>query len=835
VTQISPDTEGVTLVVVAGRATGTRLPIGAEPVVLGRAAEGPGALDGDPECSRNHARIQSVDGEPVIEDLGSANGTYVNGNRISGPTPLKPGDSIWVGMTTLLVTAPNVAPPDVLPAAAPAPTLQTGFLNGLATLPSRRPKRVLALVGLLFVVAIVLGAPVGGHLHAQDAFRAQSSESVKVDHAVGAATGEEAGPQLLALIRTGQDVDSPATRAKVQAVADEIKRGTGVTRVLTYYDTHSPAQLSRDGKATYVAAYFKDGREEDIQDSAEAIQEKITSKPEVIVGGPAIAGRQTGKQVGMDLGKAEGMAFPLLFLLSLFVFRGFVAALMPLFVGALTVFTTFFALRLINGVVEMSVFALNIVIALGLGLAIDYSLFIVSRYREELARGGTQSEALRRTVYTAGRTVLFSSITVAIALATLTIFPQPFLYSMGIGGAVCALIAATMALVALPSLLAVIGPRINAGAPKRWKAAAQQTARGEESGPWYRLAQGVMRRPLPVAVAATALLILMGLPALGIKFTGIDTTALPTTLSSRVVDDAIKADFPANAATAARVLVKAPPSAGTQVTDLQRQLRLLPGAITGGPPAQPLKGNLWLAQVQIRGGPLAKDSKDLVKTIRARNWAFPVTVAGETAAFLDQSRTVSDRLPIVVAALCLLTAFVLFLMTGSVVIPLKSLVMNFLSLFAAFGLLVLIFQKGNLEGPLGYTSQGAIELSQPVLLFAIAFGLSTDYAVFLLTRIAEARARGASNRDAVAIGLERTGRIVTQAAVLFCVAIGAFATSKVIFIKEVGIGTALAVIIDATIVRAFLVPSLMAMLGERNWWAPKPLRRLHAKIGLKEE
>jgi RND superfamily putative drug exporter len=345
-----------------------------------------------------------------------------------------------------------------------------------------------------------------------------------------------------------------------------------------------------------------------------------------------------------------------------------------------------------------------------------------------------------------------------------------------------------------------------------------------------------MKRPGLVAATSAAFLILLGVPALGIKFTGVDASSIPEHLSSRQVDDAIDSNFPLNPTEAITVLLEdAPRNRAQQVETVASELRALPGAKpdTGEPP-RPIEGSLWTFAVFPAGETLDDRTLDLVETIRSRDRPFPASAGGETAAYIDQKDKIVSLLPLVAVLLCVLTSIVLFLMTGSVILPIKSLLMNVLSLSAAFGLLVLIFQDGRFESLLGYESQGAIELSQPVLLFAVAFGLATDYAVFLLTRIKEARVAGHDNTESVAIGLERTGRIITQAALLFCVAIGAFATSSIIFIKEVGVGTALAVIIDATIIRAFLVPSLMALLGDRNWWAPAPLRKLHNKIGLSE-
>ena len=556
-------------------------------------------------------------------------------------------------------------------------------------------------------------------------------------------------------------------------------------------------------------------------------------QPGVKVGGEAAAQREAGKTVQEDLARAELLALPFLFLLSLWFFRSAVAAMLPPLMGGLSIVLTFLALRIASEFMSMSVFAINLVTGLGLGLAIDYSLFIISRYREEAAAQGHGEQALRRTVNTAGRTVLFSSLTVAAALASLLVFPQRFLYSMGVGGVLVALLSASVALVVLTAALAVLGPRVNALSPRWLRRAADADARPAERGFWYRLSRFVMRRPAPIAVLSATFLIVLGLPFLGIKFTTVDATVLPTSTQTRQVDTALKTEFPKNRTQPIAVELHAPP--GAEANAFAARLRSLPGVAAVSSPQRLGSSQLSVVDVVPRDpAVLSGQAQGLVREIRSLDAPFRVGVIGQSAHFVDLKASLASHLPIALGLLAVTTVLVLFLMTGSVVLPLKALVMNALSLSAAFGLLVLIFQDGRLEGLLGYHGQGALDATQPVVLFAVAFGLSTDYGVFLLSRIKEARDAGASDRDAVPIGLERTGRIVTAAALLFCVAIGAFATSRIVFIKELGVGTALAVLIDATIVRGLLVPSLMALLGKWNWWAPRPLRRLHRRIGLSE-
>ena len=486
-------------------------------------------------------------------------------------------------------------------------------------------------------------------------------------------------------------------------------------------------------------------------------------------------------------------------------------------------------LRVASEMGSISIFALNLVTGLGLGLAIDYSLFMVSRYREEIARSGPGLAAMRRTMQTAGRTILFSSLTVAGALASLLVFPQRFLYSMGIGGALVALIAAAIALVVLPAVLSLLGERVNSLSPAFLHRRADRDAQPASEGFWYRLSQLVMRFPGRIAAASAALLIALGIPFFSIEFTSVDAQVLPGSTSARQVDDALRADFPPFHDEP--IVLELDGVTNAEAERVAAEAERVEGVDSVNPPRR-FEGSVYAIEAVSSTAPLSEESQDLVERLRELDPA--VSVTGFTAHFLDLQASLGDHLPQVLAIVVVITFVVLFLMTGSVILPLKQVLMNALGLSATFGILVLIFQDGRFEDLLGYTSQGGLESTQPLLLFAVVFGLSTDYGVFLLARIKEARDGGHDDREAVAVGLERTGRIVTAAAILFAVAIGAFATSEIVFIKELGIGTAIAVLIDATIIRALLVPSLMRLLGKWNWWAPAPLRRLHRRIGLRE-
>jgi uncharacterized membrane protein YdfJ with MMPL/SSD domain len=374
-----------------------------------------------------------------------------------------------------------------------------------------------------------------------------------------------------------------------------------------------------------------------------------------------------------------------------------------------------------------------------------------------------------------------------------------------------------------------LGPRVDALAPRRWRHREVATARGF----WYRLSRVVMRRPVLVAVSTAAVLVVAGLPFARIQFTGVDARLLPDSSEPRQVDTALRTEFPPGRTSPLNVAVGAPRGQAARVRAYARRLSAHRGVAAVEPPRFVGDGT-WLIVVAPAGDALDRRARKLVADIRARPAPGPVRVAGETARFVDQRAGLAQRLPYALGVLAVTMLVILFALTGSVVLPFKALVMNVLGLSATFGLLVLVFQDGRLEGLLDYESQGGLEITQPLVLLAIAFGLSTDYNVFLLTRIKEARDAGAPNDEAVAIGLQRTGRIVTAAALLFVVAIGAFATSEIAIIKQLGLGTAAAVLIDATIVRALLVPALMKLLGDRNWWAPRPLARLHARLALGE-
>lgn len=696
-------------------------------------------------------------------------------------------------------------------------------MSRIARFVNDRARGLLVVALALFAGSAVLGVPVVEELSTENAdFLSPSSQSIQARDRLDELVPAERKRDVIALVPRGVDV---------RAVQRVLERQPEVLASESIADSRDPSLRSVDGRSSIVIAGLRDP---DVDEVELGRRLRAEAPAGVLIGGPEITGAEIGAKVSDDLTRAELIAFPLLFLLSLWVFRGLVAALLPPIVGAMTIVVTFLVLRLVNAhVTGLSVFAVNLVTGIGLGLAIDYSLFVVSRFREQLASGQDTRAAIVATLRTAGRTVLFSALTIAAAMGSLLVFPLRFLSSMGVGGIVGACVAALVSLTVLPAVLALLGPRIDAFAPARWRRAAERDADLAHHGRWHRLASAVMRRPGTVAVVTGAALILAGLPFLRIEFVAADQRMLPRGAEARIVTDTVEQRFPGGAIGPIDVYVRAPAARRAAVVDYAASLRRIPGI---GPVTDPLalSGDAWLVSIRQRGDPLSGANLAVVKAVRAAPAPFLTQVSSQGSAFLDQRRAIGANLPYAALLLCATTLLALFLLTGSLILPVKALIMNFLTLSACFGLLVLVFQDGRLERLLDYASAGGIEQSQPVLLFAIAFGLATDYGVFLLARIKEARDGGMTNRDAVAFGVERTGRIITAAALLFCVAVGSFATSGILFVKQVGLGIAAAVVIDATIVRALLVPALMALLGKWNWWAPAPLRRLHQRLGLHE-
>lgn len=640
-------------------------------------------------------------------------------------------------------------------------------------------------------------------------------------------------------------VDDPAVASAGSALSAEMSADPALSDVVSYWQTGAPSMASADGAQALMVANLAG-------DDAASVSERYSGSHDgldVTVGGSAIVGEDIPEQVGRDLAVAESIAVPLILVLLILAFGSLVAALLPLAVGMLAILGTFGVLSVLAGMTDVSVFAINLTTGLGLALGIDYALLMVSRYREELSGGASVPDAVVRTVESAGRTIVFSGLAVSAALAALLLFPQYFLRSFAYAGVGVVVIAVLGAVIVLPALLAVLGTRVNAGALP-W---ARSITRGGESPVWGRLAGWVMRRPMLAAAPVIALLLAAAAPLLQVSFGTPDDRALPASTSSRQVGDALRDDFAADDTTAIDVVTTsaiAPGELATYAGDLSslpgvERVESSAGTSVGGEataPAEPQvsSGTADAAPVErlsvvMAGDPRSTGAQDLVGDIRAvpPPGGVEVLVGGETANLVDSLDAIADQLPLAAGLIVLTTFVVLFLFTGSVVQPVRALLSNVLTLGATLGLMVLIFQDGLGSGLLGFTPQ-PLDMAMMVLLFCIVFGLSTDYEVFVMSRIKERHDAGAGVVNATVHGLSHTGRIVSVAAALIAVSFFAFVSSEVSFIKLFGLGTGLAIMLDATVVRGFLVPASMRLLGAGSWYAPAPLRRLYTRIGLAE-
>jgi RND superfamily putative drug exporter len=530
------------------------------------------------------------------------------------------------------------------------------------------------------------------------------------------------------------------------------------------------------------------------------------------------------------------VTLPVLLVLLVILIGGVVAAGIPIAIGVLVITGALAILRAMTSLTDVSVFAVNVVSMLGLGLAVDYALLVITRFREELAAGRAVAEAVRATVATAGRTVLVSGLTIAGTLASLLLFPQVYFRSVGIAGIAVTLLAVLSSVTVLPALLAVLGHRVDALKIRLPRRRVRARHRPPPRGFWFRTATAVMRRPVPVVLVVVPGLLALAAPFLRVNFGDIDYRALPAGTESRVVAERLAAHFPGGGNDPIEVVVtfpgRDPGSTALAVDEYEERLRALPGVESADVTAA--AGQSVRIRIQPGYDIQSPKARTLVSDVRLTTPppGATVLVGGTSAKLTDLLDSLRATLPWMVLVLIVVTLVVLFLAFGSVVLPVKAVLMSALSLSASFGAVVWVFQDGHLSGLLDFTPTGAVEATQPILMFAIAFGLSTDYEVFLLSRVREEWQRTGDNTLAVATGVQRTAPIITSAAILLVVVIGAFSLSGISFIKMIGIGLVITILIDATVIRAFLVPATMRLLGQANWWAPGPLARIAERLNL---
>ncbi len=737
------------------------------------------------------------------------------------------------------------------------------MLNRLARFVASHSRQVLLLALFIVLAAGAYGSSAVSHL-SSGGFTDPSSPSTKAD-ALLSQRFHQGDPNLVFLLQSPSGVRSAGARSVGTTLAVDLARQPDVKGVASYWTVPPAARagfVSRDGLSGLVTAHVLGSdnvtpkRGAALAARYDGIREGVT----VSAGGLTVANDQISKQISHDLSLAESVAIPLTLVALVFVFGSFVAALLPLAVGGVAIIGTLAVLRWLTLFVPVSVYALNLTTALGLGLAIDYSLFIVSRYREELANGKNVPDAVQVAVRSAGRTVLFSSVTVGLCMAAMLVFPFYFLRSFAYAGLAVVAIAALGAVVVLPALLSALGRRVNSWdvrpAVRRWlrlpvaraQTGGAETGRPEtarDGGFWRRLALAVMRRPWAFGLAVVVVLLLLGTPFLSVRFGLPDDRVLPGSASAHQVGNVLRADFDQNSANALTVVL---PDLGTtspaQLSAYAAKLSTQNGAagvaspegtfVSGRrvePLSTPVVGRSTYLTIENNVNPYSSAGQDLVKSVRSVPAPGQALVTGLAARNLDSLNALGGVLPLALGLIALSTLVVLFTFTRSLLIPVKALVLNVLSLSATFGAMVWIFQEGHLSGLLGGVgATGYLNASMPILMFCIAFGLSMDYEVFLLSRIKEEWDRSdrsvAANTVSVATGLERTGRIVTAAAALISIVFIAIATSQISFIKLFGVGMALAVLMDATLVRGILVPAFMRLAGRANWWTPRwlPLR-----------
>ena len=739
-------------------------------------------------------------------------------------------------------------------------TEERTLLNQIARLAITSPRRVIVVAALLTLALAIFGIPVANSLSASG-FQDPTSESARASQVLTDKFGQ-GDTQLLVTVSTPGGVDSPAARAAGTEIVDQLRSSPHVVEVASPWTTPPQAAadlVSKDRSTGLIVAGIK-GNESDQQKYAEELSTQVThdrNGATVRTGGAAMVNVQITKQSQRDLLVMESIAIPLSFLVLVWVFGGLIAAALPVAIGGMAILGALAVLRTISFATDVSIFALNLTTAMGLALAIDYTLLIISRYRDELADGADREAAVVRTVATAGRTVLFSATTVALAMAVMVLFPMHFLKSFAYAGVAVVAFAAFAAVVVTPAALVLLGDRLDSFNVRRL---VRRLLGRPEPAPqpfqqqfWYRWTKFVIRRAVPVGLAGVAFLVFLGLPFLSVKWGFPDDRVLPTSASAHQVGDQMRDDFVINSETAVTIVI--PDSRDLTRSETERYaiaLSRVPdvsavstptatyvaGAAVGRPsaPAGQTQGSAFLTVDST--APLFSDRSE---TQLDRLHAVPtpngkkVDFAGTAQINRDSVDAIASRLPLVLGLIAGIMFVLLFLLTGSVVMPLKALVLNVLSLTAAFGAMVWIFQDGHL-GAFGTTPSGILVANIPVLLFCIAFGLSMDYEVFLVSRIREFwLASGAvDNDESVARGIARTGRVVTAAALIMSISFAALIASNVSFMRMFGLGLTLAVLVDATLVRMVLVPAFMHVLGRRNWWAPAPLVRLHKRLGLND-
>ncbi|MFF8828817.1 MMPL family transporter [Streptomyces sp. NPDC015131] len=769
------------------------------------------------------------------------------------------------------MTTKNLPPPGTADGEDPAPPpdskasagglgdgLGGGLGGGLAGVARRLVRRRTAV--FLIIAAVTLAAGLFGAGAADDlaggGYTASGSESARADRILTDRFGA-GSPHMVLVVSGDRPVDDPGAAEAGRGFTERVGALDGVGYATSYWTSRDPALRSEDGRSALVLVRLS-GDESGATHRAGELAAGLTGEQgpfTVTATGRAVVEDALEKQSAKDLTKAELIGAPLTLVILLVAFGSLVAALLPLLVGVVSVVCTLAVLRALAAFTDVSLFAMNVTTALGFGLAVDYSLFVVTRYREELERGRDVLEAVTESLRTAGRTVLFSALTVVLSLAALTVFPMMFLRSLAYAGIAVVSLAALTSLVILPPVLAVIGRRIDRlDVFGRWRRTRSPAGTEARRGVWHALATGVMRRPVAAGGAVAVLLIALALPFGHARFGLTDDRILPRGSSAQAAAETVRTGFAGAGTAPVTVVLPDLPAQGREarLAGYMADLSRIEGTVrVDGPlgswadgrqvaPAGPAaarmadSGGAWLGVVS-GARPNSEAGERHTGLVRSVPAPAGVLVGGEAAVLTDTKEALGDSIPYAAAIIALSMLVLLFLFTGSLVVPVQALVLNTLSLTASFGAMVYVFQDGRLKWLVGdFVTTGQLEVTVPVLMFCVAFGLSMDYTVFLLSRIREEYLATGDNTRAVAFGIDRTGRLITAAALVVATVLGALATSGLSLLKLLGAGLALAVLVDATLVRGILVPAVMKLCGRANWWAPPPLRRLHARAGLRD-
>ena len=687
---------------------------------------------------------------------------------------------------------------------------------------ARRSKATFLLSILLVLVFGTIGTQVFSRFDS-GGYSDPSSDSARVFEYLEETFNVKDPAVVLTLETKAASVDDEKVVAAATALENRLRAEVSAESVLSYWSAgRNPAFKSTDGRAAYLFVYLKSDDFTEIDKLGGYYQDQYEGDfqgERIRVAGGAVFANSINSRIQDDLKLSEAISIPITFILLVLVFGALVASAMPLVIGVTAILGTFFGLYLLTLVTEVSVFALNLTTGLGLGLGIDYALLVVNRFREELQLGRSREDAIVNTLRSAGKTVFYSGLTVVLTLLSLTFFPMNFLKSMGYAGAIVVALAVVGALVPLPALLMLLGEKVNKGVVRK------QALKPKEDGGWAKISRFVMRRPVSVVALSLVILGVMIAPLSNVKFSQVDSSVLPASDPAYQAAAFIEERFPGQESNPIEIVFPGGASQASAIDSYIESLRKVPGVVRVGTPEVSASGSVRLVAIHEMP-PRTPEAQDLINRIRAIESPIEILVGGIAADYADTQDGIATTLPWVFLWIMITVFILLFLFTGSLLLPIKAVLLNFLSLAATMGVLTYIFIDGNLTFLVGdFIATGSLDTSTLVLVAVVAFGLSMDYEVFLLSRIKEEHDAGRSNEDSVALGLQKSARIITAAAGILAVVFAAFIISGVTSIKTMGFGIAFAILLDATLIRALLVPALMRLFGDWNWWAPKSLRR----------